>query len=259
MYYARLHKAQDKFTPQQPISGPWLVDGGGAVAVDRSNHVFVFWHSAPRESQAEDRQVYMSVSSDSGKTFDAGRPIGDAGRGVCPCCSMQATVDERGTVYVVYRAADKNVERDIDLLVSKDVGATFERLTLDRWRLEACPMSSMAFCETERSVLVAWETEGQIRFTSIEKGTAQAGPIHAPPGGTQGGKHPVFAATPQGGYLLAWTEGTGWKKGGSVAWQAYDATLSPVGEVQRLAATVPVWSFAAAYYDQEQSVFQVLH
>ena len=259
MYYARLTKDLNSFTPQQPISGPWLVDGGGAVAVDHSSRVFVFWHSAPPGSHAEDRQVYMSVSNDSGKTFGDGRAIGASGRGVCPCCSMQATVDEKGTLYVVYRAADKNIQRDIDLLVSKDAGASFKHLTLDRWRLDACPMSSMAFCETENSMLVGWETEGQIRFTSVAKGTAQAGPIVSPPGGAQGGKHPVFAATPQGGFLLAWTEGTGWAKGGSVAWQAYDAAMLPLGDAQRLPAGVPVWSFAAAYYDQAQRVFRLLH
>jgi hypothetical protein len=44
--------------------------------------------------------------------------------------------------------------------------------------------------------------------------------------------------------LLVWTEGTGWQRGGRLAWQSYDAQGRPLG-LHGEADGVPVWSFAA--------------
>jgi hypothetical protein len=44
--------------------------------------------------------------------------------------------------------------------------------------------------------------------------------------------------------MLVWTEGTGWKKGGSLAWQLYDSEGNPAGE-KGAEQGMPVWSFAA--------------
>jgi hypothetical protein len=45
---------------------------------------------------------------------------------------------------------------------------------------------------------------------------------------------------------LAWTEGMGWQKGGSVAWQIFDMVGKPKGEIGR-ARGVPVWSLVAVF------------
>ena len=45
--------------------------------------------------------------------------------------------------------------------------------------------------------------------------------------------------------LLAWAEGTGWQKGGSLAWQLFDRDALPTGEAKQL-PDLPAWSFAAA-------------
>ena len=41
MYYARSTDNGRTFEPQQPVSGDWLLDGGGTVAADAQGHVHV--------------------------------------------------------------------------------------------------------------------------------------------------------------------------------------------------------------------------
>jgi hypothetical protein len=48
------------------------------------------------------------------------------------------------------------------------------------------------------------------------------------------------------GTPLAWTEGMGWERGGSVAWQVFDKDSRPTAEKGR-AAGAPVWSLVAAF------------
>jgi hypothetical protein len=47
--------------------------------------------------------------------------------------------------------------------------------------------------------------------------------------------------------MLAWTEGTGWKKGGSVAWQVFNQSGNPIAGAQGQADGVPVWSQVAVF------------
>jgi len=44
---------------------------------------------------------------------------------------------------------------------------------------------------------------------------------------------------------MIWTEGTGWQRGGSLAWQLFNPEGKPLGEKGTVLG-VPAWSFAAA-------------
>lgn len=259
MYYTRMNENGKEFEPQQVISGKWPVDGGGAIASDKRGNVYVFWHSAAKGSEEKNRNVFIRVSNDSGKIFGQERVVNPKGTGVCGCCAMQAETDNEGQLYVVYRTARNDKNRDISLLVSKDSGKTFQDNIMDRWMVMVCPMSSMSFGEVERGMLVGWETENKVRVAPVVKGTVKSGEMISPAGNQKGNKHPVFAVSPKGNVLISWTEGTGWQKGGSIAWREYDASLRPVSEVGRLPAGVSVWSFVASYYDQDEGVFYILH
>ena len=60
----------------------------------------------------------------------------------------------------------------------------------------------------------------------------------------KGSKHPRIAIASSGETLMVWTEGTGWARGGSLAWQLFDPSGKVIGEkVTR--SDVPVWSFGA--------------
>jgi hypothetical protein len=62
----------------------------------------------------------------------------------------------------------------------------------------------------------------------------------------------MIAANSRGETMLVWTEGTGWKKGGSLAWQLYDPQGKPAGE-KGAEQGIPVWSFAAVVAEKDGS------
>ena len=130
------------------------------------------------------------------------------------------------------------------LLDSEDHAGHFRGVSLHPWRAETCPMSSAALAESEPDVLAAWETRGQVYFSRIDPGTHRAAPPISPPGGRGDRKHPAVAGNARGETILVWTEGTGWQKGGSLAWQVFDRSGRPVGAERRIEGGVPVWSLA---------------
>jgi hypothetical protein len=52
------------------------------------------------------------------------------------------------------------------------------------------------------------------------------------------------AGNAHGETILVWTEGTGWQKGGSLAWQVFDRSGRPIGSSGRIEGGVPVWGLA---------------
>src|SRR5260370_10707384 len=157
---------------------------------------------------------------------------------------MKILADRQGNGSALYRSATEGVHRDIYLLTSKDHARSFHGSLLHKWNVNACPMSSMDFAENGRTVLGAWETGGQVYWARGSGRAHPSEPISAP-GEGKGRKHPRLAINQNGEVLLVWTEGTGWQKGGSLAYQMYDSAGKPMGEKQQLPG-IPTWSFAAS-------------
>jgi len=107
-------------------------------------------------------------------------------------------------------------------------------------------MSSAALVEGPNGVLAAWETEGQVRFGRVDPATHRIGPVVSAPGPAKGRKHPTLAVNARGETLLAWTEGTGWQRGGSLHWQVFDASGRPTAEKGALDKAIPTWGLATA-------------
>jgi hypothetical protein len=136
------------------------------------------------------------------------------------------------------------VHRDIYLLASKDHGKSFSGSLVQRWEINACPMSSMSFSEGAEGsggTYAAWETGGQVFWGKISGSSIAQ--IIAAPGEAKGRKHPRLAVNERGEVLLAWTEGTGWQRGGSLAWQVFDAKGKPMDKSS--APGIATWSFPA--------------
>jgi len=243
--YARLNDVGTAFEPQRNLLGSTEeVDGGGSVAADVSGHVYVTWHASARGKDEAAGGVFLARSPDGGKTFAPGKKISVLPTGQCGCCSMRAFVDRAGSLYILYRAAGDNFDRDTTLLVSRDSGTTFRCAILGKWKLGACPMSSFSLAEDNTGVVGAWETAGQVYHARLAADVTQV-PRSKPAPGMGSRKYPVFIPNAQGDTLFAWVEGAGWGRGASLVWQVYDKDGNPEGALGR-ADGVPVWSLVTA-------------
>jgi hypothetical protein len=248
MLYTRLNNAGNAFEPERNlIQAAYGVDGGGAVAADNSGNVYVFWHAPePGRQGEENRRVWMARSADDGATFARERPAYDKPTGACGCCGLDAFADRRGILYVLYRSATEMVHRDMYLLVSRDRGQTFRGEDISPWNVGYCVMSSESFAEGSADVLAAWETEEQAYFGLVDPATGRLSRPTAAPGSAGKRKYPAVAGNSAGETIFVWTEGMGWKKGGSLAWQIYNKSGEPTSEHGK-AEGVPAWSLVAAF------------
>jgi hypothetical protein len=105
-------------------------------------------------------------------------------------------------------------------------------------------MSSESFAEGEGFVLAAWETEGQVYYARIDPKTPKPSPPIPAPGAGRDRKHPSVATNARGEVILVWAEGTGWQKGGALAWQVFDPKGRPTAERGRIEGGIPVWGLA---------------
>ena len=244
--YARSSRDEKVFEPQRNLTRrSYGIDGGGSIAADADGRVYAAWHALPVGGAAgeDHRLVWIARSEDDGATFAEEQPAWREQTGACGCCGMRLFAGASGTLYMLYRSATAMTHRDIYLLQSSDQGRSFIGSKVQLWEMGACPMTSMSLMSFGSRMLGAWETAGQVYFGATDANARIPSPIAAPgEAGTR--KHPRLAANPNGDVLFAWTEGTAWARGGSVAWQMFDAAGRAM-DVKGQATGVPVWSFAA--------------
>ena len=132
------------------------------------------------------------------------------------------------------------------LLVSSDRGRTFRTIAVAPWELNACPMSTNFISRAPFSTLVAWETAGQVFYAGVAPpGSDKILETVAAPGPGEVRKHPVVVGSLRGETLLAWTDGTAWHRGGSVAWRLFDKAGHPLDQKGTMPG-LPVWGLVAA-------------
>jgi hypothetical protein len=248
LYYTRLNDAGTAFEPERNIiTYAYGLDGGSSVAADPQGYVYVAWHASPpgNTNGEAGRAVFIARSTDEGKTFQRETPAISKPTGACACCGMRGFADSRGDIFALFRAASERTNRDETLLVSRNHGASFEIAYSHRWNLAACPMSSAFLSEASSQILAAAETHGRVFFIRLDP---QTGKASAPVSPDTQAKHPVAVGNARGENLLVWAEGTGWNKGGSVAWQVYDRDLNPFG-AKGHADGLPAWSLPTAFVE----------
>lgn len=266
MLYSRLNESKTAFEPKKNLMhGSFRLDGGGSLAADAMGNVYVLWHGISTEEKSgaglegeARRQVWLAKSSDDGRTFNDESRAWEKPTGACACCGIKAFSTREGTIHALYRSATEGVHRDIYLITSKDHGKSFDGGLLHKWEINACPMSSMDFAQNSKTVVGAWETGGQVYWARITGDKPEALKPVAAPGEMKGRKHPRVALNDSGELLFVWTEGMGWQRGGSLAWQLYDRSGEPTAEKGRIEGGVPTWSFAAPAANPDGS-FLILH
>jgi hypothetical protein len=237
MLYARLSDDKTAFEPQRNLMQFAVgLDGGSSVAADGLGDVYVVWHAKGDSEGEANRRVWVALSKDEGKTFSREVPAYRLPTGACGCCGMRAFADHQDNVYVLYRAATESVNRDMVLLISENTGRNFYEALVHK---------------CNRAVLLAWETEGQVYYAEVDPSTSLISSPVAAPGNGKRRKHPVLASNGRGETILVWTEGTGWQKGGYLAWQVFDKANKPTEEKGQ-AEGVPVWSLAAVFASSDE-------
>lgn len=246
LFYSRLEPGSGKFAPQRDLLGETsALDGGASVAANERGEVFIVWHGKQDASGDETaRVVFVLKSTDNGATFGATEVANADYAGVCACCSLKALATPDGGLLTLYRAARDKSQRDITLLTSSGgSGAKFGHETLHPWSITRCPMSSAALLATGKGVRAAWETDDKIYSTLLA--TPASAPVEISTGKA---KHPSLAANNRGEVLAAWAVGTGWNRGGELAWTILDSAGKPTPQ-RGQAGGVPVWSYVAVYAD----------
>ena len=126
-------------------------------------------------------------------------------------------------LFVSYRAATDSVERDMTLLKSIDGGESFVGKTIHKWNLNACPVSTTRVASGPKTrTLVAWETKGQV-FLTEAGADKNFHIIEAPEVPSERRKNPALAMNEHGEAMLVWGGGPGWRSGGVLHWQVFDA------------------------------------
>jgi hypothetical protein len=250
MMYSRLNDRGTTFEPERNLMTVTEgLDGGGSLAADGSGNVYVVWHGLVKNGPRGEtnRAVFVATSTNDGRSFATEKKAVENRLGACACCGMKAYATSTGKLFVLYRSARIDSERDETLLESDDGAKTFKVIFSHPWSISTCPMSSAWLGSGFSDQVVAgWETKGRTWFMNLPSPADNLEPFSISNlANSPGEKNPIAVTNGAGQMLVLWTEGTGWQKGGAVVWRILDSQRNLTGSRGRQDG-VPVWSFAAA-------------
>jgi hypothetical protein len=158
--------------------------------------------------------VWMSRSTDGGRTWEANRPIYTDP--TCPCCRTSVAVAADGTIYVAWRAILAGDVRDVVVTRSSDGGKSWAspvRTRADDWVYPGCPHAGPSLeVDANGAVHVAWWTgkEGEAGIY-YAKSTDGAKTFAAQPIATGDRARPAHVQLAVAGerVYLAWDDGLG--------------------------------------------------
>ena len=207
-------------------------EGLDAMAADDSGHVAAVW----LDLRAKGTRLYGAFSNDAGVTWSKNVLVYESPDGtICQCCHPTLVAAGNGAFDVMFRNVVGG-NRDMYLLRVRDgrVVSRPEKLGMDSWDLNACPMDGGGMALADGHVVTAWR-RGQDVFlaepgrkeTKIGSGVDVAlaagrgktyamwtrdGAIESWDDGktevlSKSGSFPALTSLPDGGVLAAWEEG----------------------------------------------------
>jgi hypothetical protein len=182
-----------------------------SLAIDQKGKVYVAWIDE-RNKQATDRgaEIWLSVSTDHGKTFSFNRKILSD---VCECCRTNLQADSTGRLYLSYRTVPENgpMYRDIIVARSGDGGKSFKKtiVSRDRWDINACPIAGPSLCiDNKDRIYTVWFTGSGDRPALYYAASSDRGASYSPrkliDPSQSFGKHAQAVPLSNGKVIVAW-------------------------------------------------------
>ncbi|HEU0188100.1 MAG TPA: sialidase family protein [Gallionellaceae bacterium] len=134
-----------------------------SMAVDRHGRIFLAWLDKRDAVAAKGRgepfsgiSVYSAMSDDAGASFHANRRVAEHS---CECCRIAMAVDAGGTPVIVWRHVFGKNTRDhalARLTGHESTEAEPQRVTFDRWEVDACPHHGPSLAIAGQALHLAW-------------------------------------------------------------------------------------------------------
>jgi hypothetical protein len=213
--FARSTNGGKTFSPAITLNSDGAGEPAGhafqSIAIDKHDRIYIAWIDE-RNKQKGDRgaEVWLSVSTDQGRTFSRDRSILSD---VCECCRTSLQIDAAGNLYITYRMVPRvgPMCRDIILARSVDGGKTFAQtvVSYDKWEISGCPVAGPSFSfDKTGNLAVVWfmgggEHPGLYYATSTNKGKSFSArqPLDLR---QQMGKHAHTTILSDGRIFVAW-------------------------------------------------------
>jgi len=111
-----------------------------SLVVDPKGRLWAAWVDKRNVKAA----IFYAYSDDRGATWSADTKLADSS---CECCRIALAVNPQGRIAAMWRHVFEPNERDHAFAVLGEATPAVERVTLDRWRVDACPHQgpSLAF------------------------------------------------------------------------------------------------------------------
>jgi hypothetical protein len=226
------------------------IDAGAAITFAPNKTFYAVWHAPenPKDDKESSRKIWVARSTQGRyEKFDKiASDTAPRGRGVCACCAL-AALATNDHLYVLYRCATDQVHRDIHLLTFDDDLTCTEDETLNTLTANKCIMSTASFAQSKEHVYAAYESDKNVFIHRLHSPSVNNDSITIPiPDKGDNRKHPALSINKDNVILLTWTEGTGFNKGGSIAWQLFSADLKPLTQIDH-APNLPANSIPASF------------
>jgi hypothetical protein len=174
--FSRSTDGGKSFSAPTTINDDGIITGHrfDALAVAPSGDVLIAWidkrdlESALAEGAPYDgAAIYVALSRDDGKSFEPNRKLKDH---VCECCRLSFAFDSSGEPALLFRDLTDTGIRDHTLARGVDApeSARIHRVTVDDWKINACPHHGPSYWIDGRDVHhITWFTAGERSGTGV--------------------------------------------------------------------------------------------